>query len=82
MVKQLRQVAGVEQVKVTDFKKGVFALTPKKEAELSERVISDAVKKSGFTLEKVVRPKGSTKGSTETKPPSAKPDATKKGEGQ
>lgn len=58
MVKQLRQLAGVDQVKVTDFKKGVFAITPKKGAELSEAALRDAIKRSGFTTEKIVTPKG------------------------
>lgn len=58
MVKQLRQVAGVRQVKVVDYRKGIFALTPKKGANLSESAITAAVKRSGFTSTKIVAPGG------------------------
>ena len=58
MVKQLRQVAGVRQVKVVDFKKGIFALTPKQGVRLSQTAIAAAVKRSGFSLSKVVAPDG------------------------
>ncbi len=56
MLKQLRQVAGVQQVKVLDFKKGLFALTPPKGGRISTAAISTAVARSGFTLTRTVTP--------------------------
>lgn len=58
MVKQLRQVAGVKQVKVQDFKQGVFALTAEKGKTLSDAAINAAVRRSGFTVGKIVTPGG------------------------
>jgi len=56
VIKQLRQVAGVRQVKVVDFKKGLFALTPQAGSQLSESAISSAVTRSGFSVTKIVAP--------------------------
>ena len=71
MVKQLRQVAGVERVKVHDFKKGIFAVTPRKGAKLSVSAITEAVKRSGFTPQRIIVPGESTKDSP--RPPRASP---------
>jgi len=60
VVKQLRQVAGVERVKVQDFKKGVFAVTPRRGASLSENALRAAVRRSGFTPQRVVVPRRAT----------------------
>ncbi|MFQ5731893.1 MAG: tetratricopeptide repeat protein [Planctomycetaceae bacterium] len=76
MVKQLRQVAGVRQVKVVDFKKGIFALTPKQGVRLSQTAIAAAVKRSGFSLSKIVPPNGKpSKGSAV---PATPPDSIDK----
>lgn len=56
MLKQLRQVAGVRQVTVVDFKQGLFALTPSQGGQISEASIGSAVRRSGFTLARVVPP--------------------------
>lgn len=58
MVKQLRQVAGADKVKVEDFKQGLFAVTPAEGAQVSEEALSEAVRRSGFTLAKIVSPEG------------------------
>ena len=71
MVKQLRQVAGVERVKVHDFKKGIFAVTPRKGAKLSVSAITEAVKRSGFTPQRIIVPGESAKESP--RPPRASP---------
>ena len=57
MVKQLRQVAGVERVKVQDFKRGIFAVTPRRGVALSENALRAAVRRSGFTPRRVVVPR-------------------------
>ena len=76
MVKQLRQVAGVRKVKVVDFKKGIFALTPKQGVRLSQTAIAAAVKRSGFSLSKVVAPNG--RPSNVPAVPATPPDAVDK----
>jgi len=62
-------------VKVIDFKKGLFALTPGKGAKLSENAINSAVRRSGFTLVKIVVPgkKPSLPNSGKTGPGTGKP---------
>jgi len=45
-------------VKVVDYKKGLFALTPNKGVKLSESAIKAAVKRSGFTAAKIISPGG------------------------
>ena len=60
MVRQLRQVAGVERVKVQDFKKGIFAVTPRHGATLSGNALQAAVRRSGFTPQRVVVPRRDT----------------------
>ena len=74
MVKQLRQVAGVAQVKVQDFKKGIFAVTPRKGAKLSVSAITAAVKRSGFTPRRVVAPRRDTTKKSSTPPRPASSD--------
>ncbi len=71
MVRQLRQVAGVASVKVIDFKKGIFAVTPRRGARLSENALLAAVRLSGFTPDRVVPPRG-----RENPPSPQKKDAT------
>ncbi len=75
MVKQLRQVAGVRRVKVVDFKKGHFVLTPSSGVRLSNSAISAAVSRSGFTLAKIVPP-GTASGAESSAASLAKKDAT------
>jgi len=58
VLKQLRQVGGVRQVKVENFKQGIFAVTGAEGARLSESALADAVRRSGFTVEKIVAPDG------------------------
>lgn len=70
MVKQLRQVVGVQRVQVVDFKKGVFAIIPRPGARLSESALMQAARKSGFTPDRVVAP-----GGTVTSAPVLPPDA-------
>ncbi len=43
-------------MKVVDFKKGLFALTPQAGGRISETAISAAVARSGFTLASIVAP--------------------------
>ncbi len=68
MVKQLRQVAGVRQVKVVDFKKGIFSVTPRRGVVLSQSALSEAVRRSGFTVEKIVAPGGSPRSKLQGSP--------------
>lgn len=76
MVKQLRQVAGVERVKVQDFKKGIFAVTPRHGATLSENALQAAVRRSGFTPQRVVVPRRDTTKES-PKPPRPSPSDEK-----
>ncbi|RMH45351.1 MAG: hypothetical protein D6689_00020 [Deltaproteobacteria bacterium] len=56
LVKQVRQVAGVDIVRVVDFKAGVFEVRPKRGKRPSPRAVWDAVGKAGFTAAKLVTP--------------------------
>ena len=56
-------------MKVVNFKRGLFALTPNKGVKLSESAITAAVKRSGFTPVKIVSPGGK----------SSQPDSGKNG---
>ena len=59
MVKQLRQVAGVASVRVFDFKRGAFAITPQPGVRLSENALLAAARRSGFQPDRVVAPRSS-----------------------
>ena len=63
-------------MKVVDFKKGIFALAPKQGVRLSQSAIVAAVKRSGFSLSKVVAPEGIP--SNEEAVPATPPDAIDK----
>ena len=78
MVKQLRQVAGVERVKVQDFKKGIFVITPRRGVTLSESSLRAAVRRSGFTPQRIVVPgKGTAPKPAATPRPSPSGDKTR-----
>jgi len=72
VIKQVRQVAGVDSVKVVDFKKGRFAITPKQGASISTNALLDAVRKGGFTPGKIVTPNTSSLKQTRPGSPESK----------
>jgi len=60
VVKQLRQVVGVDSVKIVDFKRGIFGVVPRRGARLSESELLAATRRSGFQPDRVVPPGGSS----------------------
>lgn len=78
MVKQLRQVAGVERVKVQDFKKGIFAVSPRRGVTLSESSLLAAVRRSGFTPQRIVAPENRAAPPPNTTAPSPPSDEVEK----
>ncbi len=60
MVKQLRQVAGVDSVKVADFKRGAFAVIPRRGVRLSESALMAAARRSGFQPDRIVAPRSAS----------------------
>ena len=60
MVRQLRQVAGVDSVKIVDFKRGIFGVKPQRGVRLSEGALLAAARRSGFQPDRVVPPGSSS----------------------